>query len=79
MYTHQILVQQIIDHFAIILKYLYIFIVNICLQEEIGNFLKDILEPSPKIIRKPDVENTDFKKPVFSKKKLNSKILSFFF
>lgn len=50
------------------------FIVKICLQEEIGNFLKDILEPSPKIIRKPDVENTDFKKPVFSKKKPNSKI-----
>jgi len=50
-----------------------IFIANICLQEEIGNFLKDILEPSPKITRKPDVENADFKKPVFSKKKPNSK------
>lgn len=50
-------------------------IANICLQEEIGNFLKDILEPSPKITRKPDVENTDFKKPVFSKKKPNSKTL----
>ncbi|XP_015363469.1 PREDICTED: uncharacterized protein LOC107161539 [Diuraphis noxia] len=48
-------------------------LVDRCVLEEIGNFLKDILEPSPKIIRKPDVENTDFKKPVFSKKKPNNK------
>lgn len=51
-------------------------LVDRCVLEEIGNFLKDILEPSPKITRKPDVENTDFKKPVFSKKKLNNKPLA---
>lgn len=51
-------------------------LVDRCVLEEIGNFLKDILEPSPKIIRKPDVENTDFKKPVFSKKKPNNKPLA---
>jgi len=44
------------------------------LQEEIGHFLKEILEPSPKVTRKPYVENTDFKKPIFSKKKPHSKI-----
>jgi hypothetical protein len=37
-----------------------------------------MLEPSPKITRKPDVENTDFKKPVFAKKKPFSKILNLF-
>lgn len=51
-------------------------LVDRCVLEEIGYFLKDILEPSPKIIRKPDIENTDFKKPVFSKKKPNNKPLA---
>lgn len=48
-------------------------------QEEIGNFLKEMLEPSPKITRKPEVENTDFKKPAFAKKKPYSKIVYYLY
>ncbi|XP_060857831.1 KAT8 regulatory NSL complex subunit 3-like [Metopolophium dirhodum] len=47
-------------------------LVDRCVLEEIGNFLKDILEPTTKIICTPDVENRDFKKPVFSKNKPNN-------
>ncbi|XP_029341351.1 KAT8 regulatory NSL complex subunit 3-like [Acyrthosiphon pisum] len=51
-------------------------LVDRCILEEIGNFLKDILEPSTEITCTPDVENRDLKKPVFSKNKPNSKPLA---
>ncbi|XP_050421591.1 KAT8 regulatory NSL complex subunit 3 isoform X2 [Adelges cooleyi] len=44
-------------------------LVDRCVLEEIGNFLKEVLEPSPKIVRKPEIEKTDFKKPIVAKKK----------
>ncbi|VVC35359.1 Alpha/Beta hydrolase fold [Cinara cedri] len=52
-------------------------LVDRCVLQEIGNFLKETLEPSPKVTRKPDVDKkTDFKKPVFAKKKPYNRLLA---
>ncbi|XP_050543024.1 KAT8 regulatory NSL complex subunit 3 [Daktulosphaira vitifoliae] len=48
-------------------------LVDRCILEEVGNFLKEVLEPMPKIIRKPEVEKNNFKKPLLSKRKLYSR------